>query len=68
MYNVDKIAIKNSKILINNEHFIPLDDTQRVILNWYGGAKTYEHIPMWEIVEAQKNNDLNYIEKFKNKI
>ena len=67
MYNVEEIEIKNNKIYIDEQHNIPLDDTQRTILNWYGASKTYEHIPMWELIEAQKNNDLNYIEKFKNK-
>lgn len=68
MFNIDSISIENNKIILNKDHYIPLDGTQRVILNWYGGSKTYEHIPMWEVVEAQKNNDLKYIEKFKNKI
>ena len=67
MFNVDEISIDNNKIIINESHFIPLDTTQRVILNWYGGANTYKHVPMWEILEAKKNNDLKYIEQFRNK-
>ncbi|MBR5304472.1 MAG: diguanylate cyclase [Candidatus Gastranaerophilales bacterium] len=67
LYNVEEIEIKDNKIYLNDEHIIPLDNTQRAILNWYGASKTYEHIPMWIIIEAQKNNDLDFVEKFRNK-
>ncbi len=68
LYKVNEISIKNNSIVIDNNHIIPLDMTNRAILNWYGGAGTYEHVPMWEIIEARKNNDLDYVQKFKDKI
>ena len=68
LLNVDKVDIENNSIVLTKANVIPLDVTQRAILNWYGGAKTYKHIPLWEIVDAIKNNDSNYFEQFKNKI
>ena len=64
----DSISIKNNTIILDETHSIPLDETQRAILNWYGGNGTYTHIPLWEIIEAQKENNKAYLEKFKGKI
>ncbi len=68
MLGAEEIAIKDNTILIGERNYIPLDDTQRAILNWYGKGKTYAHIPMWEVVDSLKNNDLDYLKKFKDKI
>ena len=68
LFNVDNVSIVDNSIVLDSKHIIPLDFTKRVILNWYGGAHTYEHIPLWEIIEAKKDNNINYIQKFKDKI
>lgn len=65
---VDEVSIKNKSIILDKNHTIPLDTTQRAILNWYGGSKTFEHIPLWEILDAERNNNLDYLKKFENKI
>lgn len=65
---VDEVSIKNKSIILDKNHTIPLDNSQRAILNWYGNSKTYEHIPLWEILDAEKNNNLDYLKKFENKI
>lgn len=66
--NVDEISIKNNSIILDENHKITLDETQRAILNWYGPQKTFKHIPFWEIVNAQKENNKAYFEMFKDKI
>ena len=68
LFEVDKVNIVNNSIVLTSNNIIPLDSTQRAILNWYGGAKTYKHVPLWEIIDAIKNNDLEYAQKFQNKI
>ena len=68
LLNVDEISIINNEIVLNDEHKMPLDSTQRVILNWYGPSKTFNHISFWEIIDAQKQGDNKYVEIFKDKI
>ena len=65
--NQKDIKIKNNNIIIDENHTIPLDKTQRAILNWYGG--TYKHISFWEVVKAQKEDNYKFLEdNFKNRI
>lgn len=67
--NADSLSIVNNDIILDKKHSIPLDTTQRTILNWYGKSNTYTHIPLWEVIKAQKENNLAFInENFKNKI
>ncbi len=67
--NADSLSIVNNNIILDKKHSIPLDTTQRTILNWYGKSNTYTHIPLWEVIKAQKENNLAFInENFKNKI
>ena len=68
IFNKASIRLENNMIIIDENHIIPLDESSRAILNWYGGSKTYEHIPLWEIIEARKENNLKYLEKFKDKV
>ena len=68
LLNIQEVDIENNSIVLTKNNVIPLDSTQRAILNWYGGAKTYKHIPLWEIVDAAKNNDADYFKQFQNKI
>lgn len=62
------VSIKNDSIIINEKHSIPIDKTKRAILNWYGKRQTYEHIPLWELMDAKANNDTEFLKKFENKI
>ena len=67
--NKDGVEIKNNKIIIDEKHTIPLDNTQRTTLNWYGKSGTYRHIPLWETIKAIKNQDDKFLkENFNNKI
>ncbi len=67
--NIDSISIANNKIILDKNHTIPLDKSQRAILNWYGKSNTYKHIPLWEVIKAQKENNTDFINKnFKNKV
>ena len=67
--NIDSVSIIDDKIILDKKHTIPLDMSQRTILNWYGKSASYKHIPLWEVIKAQKENNLEFINKnFKNKI
>ena len=69
MFKTNSVKIDKNNIIINDEYKIPLDNTQRAILNWYGGAETYKHIPFWQLVKAYKENDYKFIkDNFENKI
>ncbi len=65
----DSVSIEDSKIIIDENHIIPLDFTQRAILNWYGKSGTYRHTPLWEVIKAIKDQNTKYLdENFKDKI
>ncbi len=69
LLNQDKLKYENNKLIIDEDHFIPLDFTKRTILNWYGVSKTFEHIPFWKVNKAIKENNIKFLEQnFKNKI
>ncbi len=69
LLNRDSITIKNNTIIIDDSHSIPLDNTQRAILNWYGKSGTYKHIPLWQAIKAYKTDDMKFLkENFENKI
>ncbi|MBQ4646733.1 MAG: diguanylate cyclase [Candidatus Gastranaerophilales bacterium] len=67
MLNLDEIKLVNNSILLDENHYIPLDETQRAVLNWYGGSHTYKHISMWRVIDALKNNNTEYLKDFENK-
>lgn len=65
----DSVSIEKKSIVIDKEHKIPLDATNRTILNWYGKGKTYTHVPLWHVLKAIKENDIAFLsENFENKI
>lgn len=68
LYEKDTISVKNNNIILSKNHVIPLDSTQRAILNWYSRAHNYEHIPLWEVLCAIKEKNIGFLEKFENKI
>ena len=57
----NEISIINNTIIIDAKHKIPLDETQRAILNWYGKSSTFTHIPLWQLLKAMKENDSSFI-------
>ena len=69
MFNKDSVSIKNNAVIIDDNHSLTLDNTNRTILNWYGKSKTFKHISLKATIDAIKNNDIKFIEdNFKNKI
>ena len=66
---VKEIKYENNKLILDNNHTIPLDNTKRTILNWYGGSHTYLHIPLWKVANAIKKEDIKFLkDNFENKI
>ncbi len=64
-----KLEIKNNKLILDQGHQIPLNPDGRAIVNWYGKEGTFEHISLWEVNDAIKNNDIDFLKKkFENKI
>ena len=64
-----QVMVMDNKIIIDENHIIPLDDTNRAILNWYGAGQTYEYISFWKIIKAiNENNQKFLVDNFKNKI
>lgn len=69
MLNIKEIAFENNNIILDNKHFIPLDSTERTIINWYGKKHTYKHIPLWQTIRAIKEDNKNFLDSnFKDKI
>lgn len=67
--NKDSVKIVKNNIVIDKNHKIPLDKSNRAILNWYGKSATYKHIPLWEVLKAIKDNNQEFLkENFENKI
>ncbi len=65
----NSISFINNKIILDKNHIIPLDSTQRAILNWYGKNATFKHIPFWQAIKANKENNTEYFKNtFENKI
>ena len=63
------IEIKGKNIILSNGKKIPLDEKGMATLNWYGGAMTYNYVPLWEVDKAIKNKDGAFLKNtFKNKI
>ena len=64
-----QVMIMDNKIIIDENHIIPLDNTSRTILNWYGGEQTYEYVSFWKVVKAIKENNQKFLDdNFNNKI
>lgn len=65
--SVDKFVIdKNDEVILGNRK-IRLDSGGNVILNWYGGAGTYEYIPLYKLIKIAKGELANSYD-FNNKI
>ena len=63
------VTFEKNKIILDKKHIIPLDNTKRAILNWYGKSNTYTHIPLWKVIQAQKENDTSFLKQnFENKV
>lgn len=69
MLDIDSVSFKDNNIIIDKNHIIPLDESKRTILNWYGKSTTFKHIPFWQVLKAQKEGDIDFLKKeFKNKV
>lgn len=67
--NPNEILVKNNKLILDNNHQIPLNPDGRAIVNWYGKEGTFEHISLWEVDDAINSNNLKFLkDKFENKI
>lgn len=62
-FNIDKHD--NLKL---GKRIMPIDKDGGTILNWYGPAATYEHIPLYKVVKAAEGEDIGKSFDFKNKI
>lgn len=65
--NVDNFYIDKKNSLELKTRTIPIDKDGGAILNWYGPAGTFTHIPLYKVIDSmhgKKNLDYN----FKNKI
>ena len=61
--------VKFKKINLDKNHKIPLENTGRAILNWYGGEGKFKHIPLYKFDEAIQKNDVEFLKKeFEGKI
>lgn len=59
---------KHDKLKLG-KRFMPIDKDGGTILNWYGPAGTYEHIPLYKVVKAAEGEDVKNAKfDFKDKI
>lgn len=64
-----EVTYLDNKIILDENHIIPLDNSKRAILNWFGESKTYNHVSFWRVLRAFDENDEKYLkENFENKI
>ncbi len=69
MLNKDSVSIVNNNIVIDKNHIIPLDLNGSAIVNWYGKRGTYNHISLWETLDAIESNNKRFLnDNFANKI
>lgn len=57
---------KKGELILGNKK-IPVNKDGSITLNWYGGAETFEHIPLYKLIKAMEG-DKNYKFNFKDKI
>ena len=57
---------KKGELILGNKK-IPVNKDGSITLNWYGGAETFEHIPLYKLIKAMEG-DKNYKFDFKDKI
>lgn len=57
--SVDKFVIdKNGELVLGNKK-VWFDNSGNVILNWYGGAGTFEYIPLYKLIKIAKGEIKN---------
>lgn len=60
---------QNRELIIDKTRKIPLTPDGRAIINWYGKEGTFEHIGLWEVDNAIRHGNAEFLkEKFANKI
>lgn len=65
--NSNDFTISPNKTINFNGKKIHIDNDGNVILNWYGGAGTYDYVPMYKLIKAV-NGEGNLDYDFSNKI
>lgn len=66
---INNFYIDKNRNLSLGKRSIPIDRYGGTILNWYGPAKTYEHIPLYKVVKAAEGEDTGKTKfDFKDKI
>ncbi len=69
LLKVQDVEIDKTKITLGDKYTIPIDETNRAILNWYGSDDAYKHISFYNMLIAQKKRDIKFFkDNFKNKI
>ncbi len=69
LLNVKDIEIDKTKIILDDKHIIPIDESNRAILNWYSEENSNKHISFYNMLIAQKNHNAKFFkDNFKNKI
>lgn len=76
-----KYLEKNEKLTVKDFHIdkhadlrlgkrsIPIDKDGGIILNWYGPAQTFEHIPLYKVIKSAEGKDTGNTKfNFNNKI
>ncbi len=53
--NFDKFLISENEELVISDRKLPLDSTGSMIINWYGGDRTYDYIPFWKVYKSAQN-------------
>lgn len=65
-FKINNFYIDKNRNLNLDKRFIPIDKYGGAILNWYGPAGTYKHIPLYKVIKAaegEKNKDLDFKDK-----
>jgi len=65
---IKKFVIDKNSILKIGEREIFLDNDGSAILNWYGPAGTYQHIPMYKLIKTINGENIDLNIGFENKI
>ncbi len=69
LLKVQDIEIEKTKIILGGKYTIPIDESNRAILNWYGSDDAYKHVSFYSMLVAQKKHNTKFFkDNFKNKI
>ena len=66
--NIQDFEIDANRVLSLGKRNILLQKDGSAILNWYGSAGTYKHIPLYKLIKAVNNEPVELAYDFHNKI